>query len=338
MGPMRSLLIAIAAVFGLGLASAQAQSPAPAATTKTDLMLYTSQPQDMLNAMISVFNRSHPEITVHFFRSGTTEVMNKLEAEYAAGAPQPDLLLVANALDLSQMKAKDRLLAYPEAPTAGYDPAIHDPDHRYFATKRITTGIAYNTKLVQDPPKSWKDLLDRRFKGQVIMPSPLYSGAAALHVGTMTASPAFGWAYYEALAENGALAGRGNGSVMEAVASGQSAVGIIVDFMALNAKAKGSPVDFVFPSDGVSVITEPVAILKTARNPAGAKVFIDWLLSAEGQAFAAEQGYLPALPGVAAPKTFPAGFVDPLLISVDPEILIKDDEQTKRTFSDLFGG
>ena len=310
---------------------------APAAAQDSELMLYTSQPQDLLVQMIAVFNETHPEIEVSFFRSGTTEVMNKLEAEFAAGDPQPDVLLVANSLVMTGLKNDGRLMAYPEAPTEGYDPAIMDPDGAFVGTKLITTGIVYNTDLVSEPPTSWADLTDIRFADQVIMPSPLYSGAAALHVGTMTAHESFGWDYYEALADNGAIAGRGNGSVLEAVATGQNAVGIIVEFMAFNAKAEGSPVDFVFPAEGVTAITEPAAILATANNPEAAEVFVDWLLSEEGQRFAGEQGYLPALPGAPTPSTFPET-VEFEIIAVEPGTLISNDEDMKKSFADLFGG
>ncbi len=330
---MRKTLVAAATAavlaLSLGTGAARAQSG--------EMMLYTSQPQDLLTQMIGVFNKSYPDVEVKVFRSGTTEVMNKLDAEIAAGDPQPDVLLVANSLVMSDLKANGRLMAYADAPTEGYDPAVMDPDHTYFGTKLITTGIIYNTNLITEPPKSWKDLTDPRFEGKVIMPSPLYSGAAALHVGTMTAHPDFGWKFYEAMADNGAIAGRGNGSVREAVATGQTPVGIIVDFMTYNAKAEGSPVDFVFPEDGVTAITEPAAILSTAKNPEAAKAFISWLLSKEGQAFAADQGYLPAMAGVDAPPTFPKD-IALKIISVDPETLIANDEEMKRKFADLFGG
>ena len=69
----------------------------------------------------------------------------------------------------------------------------------------------------------------------------------------------FGWGYFETLAKSGAIAGKGNGAVIEAVARGEKAYGIIIEYMAFNAKAKGSPVDFVFPQEGVSAITQPVA-------------------------------------------------------------------------------
>ncbi len=79
------------------------------------------------------------------------------------------------------------------------------------------------------------------------MPSPLYSGAAAIMLGTMTSRPDLGWGYFEKLKAADTVAVRGNGAVLTAVANGEKSYGILVDFMAFNAKAKGSPIDFVFP-------------------------------------------------------------------------------------------
>ena len=74
---------------------------------------------------------------------------------------------------------------------------------------------------------------------------------------------------------------------LKSVASGEKPYGILVDFMALNAKAKGSPVEFVFPSEGVPAVTEPVAIMSTAtRMLPAAQKFVDFILSDEGQKLA----------------------------------------------------
>ena len=71
------------------------------------------------------------------------------------------------------------------------------------------------------------------------MPSPLYSGAAAIMLGTMSTRPDLGWTYFEKLKGGEAVAVRGNGAVLTAVANGEKTYGVLVDFMAFNAKAKG---------------------------------------------------------------------------------------------------
>jgi iron(III) transport system substrate-binding protein len=139
------------------------------------------------------------------------------------------------------------------------------------------------------------------------------------------------------LAANGADAAKGNGAVVTAVAGGQKMYGVIVEFMALNAKAKGSPVEFVFPTEGVSAVTEPVAILKTAKNLDAARAFVRFILSKEGQELAVNQGFLPARTDVAPPPGFPHT-ADLHIMPVDLAKTAADADLLKRQFTDLFGG
>jgi iron(III) transport system substrate-binding protein len=273
---------------------------------------------------------------VEIFRSGTTEVMSKLMAEVAAGAPRADVLLIADALSMERLKAAGELQAYPGADVSELPPDAYDKAKTYFGTKLITTGIIVNRQAAMKPT-SWKDLLKPEAKGQVALPSPLYSGAAAIHMGALHASPAIGADFYEKLARNGAVALRGNGAVLNAVAGGQKMYGIIVEFMALNARAKGSPVDFVFPAEGVSIVTEPTAILRGTKNPEAARAFVDFLLSKDGQELAVSQGYFPARKDVKPPPGFP-DVASLKILPVDIAELEKRDELNKKRFAELFGG
>lgn len=307
------------------------------AQAEETITVYTSQPQDQMTQVIEAFNADHPEIKVELFRSGTTEVMAKLQAEYTAGNSPADVILIADTVAMTQLKNDDRLLAFTEAPVEGIDAAFIDADKTFFGTKVITTGIVYNTDLVKTAPTSWNDLLATDAAKSLIMPSPLYSGAAVIHVGTMTQQPDFGWAYYEKLAEAGAVAGQGNGTVIEAVARGEKAYGIIIEYMALNAKKKGSPVDFVFPKEGVSSITQPVAVLKGSDSVEAAKTFVAWQLSKAAQAQATAQGYFPILPRVAQPEGYPA-LTTLKILPADSSAMLKADTENKEKFAELFGG
>ena len=319
----------LAALVALALAS----TPAHAQSAK--LTLYTSQPDRIAAETVAAFNKQRPDVTVETFRSGTTEVMNKLAAELLAGDPKPDVLFIADAVTMEGLKAEGRLLPYPEADVSAFPAGAYDRDKTYFGSKLITTGIVYNTAAPK--PQSWLDLLAPAVKGQVVVPSPLYSGAAVIQMAAVSAAPTLGPDYYAKLAENRAIAVQGNGAVVTQVAGGQKMYGMLVEFMALNAKAKGSPVDFVFPKEGVSAVTEPVAILKTARNPAAAKAFVDFILSKHGQELAASQGFLPARTDVAPPPGFPKP-ADLTILPVDMAAATRETQALKERFSQLFGG
>ncbi len=326
---MRGKLLAL----GVALATLVAAAGADAASGK--LVLYTSQPNKDAQQTVDAFRAHHPEVEVEWIRDGTTKVMAKLRAEFAAGAPRPDLLLIADVVTMEGLKREGRLMPHPDAPVGAYDPMLYDADKHYFSTKLITTGIIYNTGATMRP-KSWKDLVKPEAKGLVAMPSPLTSGAALIHLSTLTGHADLGWAYYEALAGNGVHPKGGNGATFKAVAGGEKLYGMVIDFLPIREKAKGSPIEFVFPEEGVSAVTEPVAILSTAKNPEAAKAFIDFLLSKEGQILAASQGYLPAHPDVAPPKGFPARSQIKLM-AFDAERALKDAEPNKKKFAGVFG-
>jgi iron(III) transport system substrate-binding protein len=324
---IRRLVAALALVAALPAAAQQAPSGR--------LVLYTSQPQADAQATIDAFRRVHPNVEVTFTRDGTTQLMNRLQAEFVANAPQPDVLLIADAMTMESLKRENRLQPYAQARVDGLPQGSHDTEKTYFATKLITTGIVYN-RAAPMKPESWADLLKPEARGQVIMPSPLFSGAAAIHMGAISRQQGLGWAWFEGLKANGAQAARGNPAVLEAVAGGQKLYGVIVDFMAIRARERGSPVEFVFPREGATFVTEPVAILRSARNVAAARAFVDFVLSADGQALAAQQGMLPALASVTPPQGFP-NLATVRLMPAPVAELLGTDERDKERFADLFG-
>ena len=140
------------------------------------------------------------------------------------------------------------------------------------------------------------------------MPSPLNSGAALIHAATLTGNLPGGWALLRGPARTTArMAGGGNGDILKSVAGGEKLYGVIVDFMPIREKAKGAPVEFVFPKEGVSAVTEPVAILKThARTRRRPRPSSTSCCPKDGQDLALKQGYIPAHPGVALPAGYPA--------------------------------
>ena len=299
------------------------------------LTLYTSQPNTDAQQTIDAFRAKFPKVEVTFVRDGTPRVMAKLRAEIEAGQPQADLLLIADAVTMAGLKAEGRLLAHESADIGAYPAGLHDADKTWFSTKLITTGIVYNTKA-SFKPASWADLVKPEAKGLVVMPSPLASGAALIHAAALSGNIEGGWAYYEKLKANGAVAAQGNGDVLKQVAGGEKLYGMIVDYMPIREKAKGAPLEFVFPAEGVSAIGEPVAILKNTKNPVAAKAFVDFLISKEGQELAARQGYIAAHPAVALPPGYPDRNAIKIM-NVDAAKALANETANKKKFGEIFG-
>jgi iron(III) transport system substrate-binding protein len=321
--------------FRLLSASALLASVVFSASVHADtLVLYTSQPAQDAQMTVDAFEKANPGTKVDWVRDGTTKLMTRLRAEMAAGVVKPDVLLIADSVTMEQLKQEGLLAAHKSAESGEYDPALYDKDGYYYSTKLITTGIAYNTGA-KEKPVSWKDFLKPEYKNQVAMPSPLYSGAALIHLSTLTTNPDFSWKFYEDMKANGVTALTGNGSVLTAVASGTKPYGVLADYLAIREKAKGAPVEFVFPTEGVSLVTEPVAILKDSKQQELAQKFVDFVLSAEGQELVVQQGYMPARNGTKTPEGFPDRSAIKLL-PFDAAKALENAEKDKEDFSKLF--
>lgn len=325
-------MILLSACSSTGSNSAPAESGAISGT----LSFYTSQPDQDAQTLVDAFKKKYPGVEVNIFRSGTEEVISKLRAEQKAGSVQADVLLVADAVTFESLKKDQLLLSYKSKELTEIPSELVDADGMYAGTKVMATALVINKNNVKKQPTSWKVLVDPSTKDRSIMPSPLYSGAAAYNLGVLTRNKEFTWSYYEELQKNNVTVTKGNGAVLKAVAAGEKDYGMVVDFIAARAEKEGSPVTLVYPSEGVPVITEPIGILKDAKNAPAAKAFVDFVLSEEGQKLASSLGYTPIRKGVKAPAGLKS--IDDMKVqSADVAELLSTREVDKKKFSGLFG-
>ncbi|MGP7817117.1 ABC transporter substrate-binding protein [Niallia sp. 01092] len=300
------------------------------------LQFYTSQPDTDVTELVNGFNKKYPDVNVKVFRSGTEEVIGKLLAEKQAGSVQADVLLVADNVTFENLKSQDLLMPYESKELSEIPADFVDQDHMYTGTKVMSTVLAVNTQKVKELPTSWNVLTESAAQEKAIMPSPLYSGAAAYNVGVMRRDTDFGWDYFKKLHDNKITVVQGNGAVLKSVASGEKQYGMVVDFIAARSKKEGSPLEVVYPKEGVPVITEPVGIMKEAKNEAAAKAFVDYVLSEDGQSLAKELGYTPIRKGMEAPEGLKT--LDEIdVLSAPTEDLLKTRDEDKQQFKQLMG-
>ncbi|WNS81515.1 ABC transporter substrate-binding protein [Domibacillus sp. DTU_2020_1001157_1_SI_ALB_TIR_016] len=334
--PSLALAVLSAGCSQEALQSGEAAGGEKEAGVSGTLSFYTSQPDEDAQALVTAFQEKYPEAKVETFRSGTEEVISKLQAEKQAGSVQADVLLVADAVTFESLKEADMLMNYESSEAEHIPDDFKDPDGTYTGTKVMATGLVVNTNEAAEMPTSWSVLAGKEAKGKSIMPSPFYSGAAAYNLGVITRQEELGWGFYKSLKNNEMSITKGNGGVLEAVASGEKTYGMVVDFVAARAKQDGSPVELVYPEEGVPVITEPVGIMKNTDNEETAKAFVDFVLSEEGQKLAAEIGYTPIREGIEAPEGLRT--VEELnVLTSDTSELLKAREEDKELFGGMFG-
>ena len=310
-------------------------TPPPAAPSG-QIILYTSVPLDIINDIRADFMAKYPEIKLEIFRGKTGDVMARVDAEMTAGEVLADLLWVAEPSTYEVIKGEGVLLQFTPAEVDVIPEELRDPDGYYYAGRLINMVLAYNTAEVTTPPSSWKDLLNPEFEGRVGFATTT-AGSALATVGMLSKNPDFGWEFLEDLKAHGAVQVKNNSTVREQLSTGEFLAGWVLDYMIRQAKADGAPVDYVWPEEGAAFIPSPIAIFASSDNPEAAKVFIDYVLSVDGQQTLVEKGnFIPVRADVDPPPDTP-GLDEIARLPVDWAWIAENREQIKDGFMAVFG-
>ena len=261
------------------------------------IMVYTSMRRSVIDILKEGFEAANPGTTINIYRSGTSEVMAKFQAEESAGAVQADIISVADMAVFRTLYEKDNIYAYSPIGLENVPDLFKHENGDYNEYRWSAMAILYNTDLVDVPPKSWNDLLKPEYSGKVTMPNPLYSGTVVATIGTLLKAPGYGWKFFEDFAANGGKIVKSNGEVGKTVASGEFALGIATDGKGYLMKSGGSPVDYIFPEEGSVLLVQPIAILNNCENKSLAKAFLDYMYTEKAMRDMSSKGYVSALPG-----------------------------------------
>ncbi|MBC8577268.1 extracellular solute-binding protein [Yanshouia hominis] len=334
--PAESTVPAAAAAPASSFAAASEASSEAEPTVSGDLMVYTSAEDAFMTEVLNRFNAKYPDANAQYFRSGTEEVISKLKAEKMAGSVQADLIMVSDGPTFESLKADGLLSAYESPELANIYTEYVDPERMYYGTFPAAMGIMFNTTMVSEAPTGWKDLISEAAKDNAIMPSPLYSGTACNALLELTRTEGIGWEFYQSMYDNGMAVVNGNGGVVNSVSAGEKAYGIVCDSNALAAAAKGSPVGFIYPEEGVPATADPIGILADAKNRPAAEAFLDFMLSEEIQTLGRDLiGKCPVRKGIEGPDGSMPLEERTTLIS-DAKKLSEARDADKETFKEMF--
>jgi iron(III) transport system substrate-binding protein len=180
---------------------------------------------------------------------------------------------------------------------------VTDPDSYWVGTNYFVNNVAINTDLVPaaDAPHQWSDLLDPKWKGKMAWGSSQSSSAGPGFIGLMLKDlgEEKGTAFIAAMAKQNIagipVAAR---QVLDQVIAGEYAVGLMTfNHHAVISARLGAPVKWL-PFSPSLVTVNTASILKDAPHPNAAKLFLDFMVSDEGQAIFRDNDYLPANPQV----------------------------------------
>ena len=287
MKPSR-LALALSGLLLGGLAQAAAEDR---------LVVYCSAQNTMCEQEVQAFQDKY-KIKTSFIRGGTGSILAKIDAE--KNNPQGDVWY-GGTLDPHSQAGEMGLLEAYKSPNLQYIPdALKDPAKvkgNYSSAIYLgILGFGVNTerlaKLNLPVPKCWKDLIDPQYKNEIQAADPQSSGTAYTQIATFMQL----WGEDEAfkflkeLNKNVSQYTKSGNTATRNTARGEASIGIGFLHEHSIEKEKGAPVELVVPCEGTGYEIGGVSIIKGARNPENAKLFVDWALSKEAQELSWKKG------------------------------------------------
>jgi ABC-type Fe3+ transport system substrate-binding protein len=285
----------------------------------------TSFPKELTQAYKTAFEKGHPGIKLEILNKNTVQGIAYVRELPLGQRPE---VFWASAPDAFEVLAGQKLLdnvadlVNKAAPAKVGNYPINDPQGFYLGQALAGYGLMWNTRYMAahklPPPRQWADLVKPVYFGHVAMSSPSRSGTTHLTVETLLQGEGWdkGWAQLLQIAGNCAAITERSFGVPDGVNNGQFGIGLVIDFFGLAGKYSGFPVEFAYP-DVTAVVPANIALIAGSKNPAEARQFIAWTLSAEGQQLLYDPkiSRLPILPAAAmaamggkAPPGYPDAF------------------------------
>ncbi|HEY3303371.1 MAG TPA: ABC transporter substrate-binding protein [Candidatus Binatia bacterium] len=183
------------------------------------------------------------------------------------------------------------LARYKSPELANYDKEFFDPEGQWATAFLFEWLFAYNTNFVDARflPANYLNLLDPYWKGKLVMdplPNNFIKGALKVYGETKSLD-----LFKRLVEEQGVQFRRGRTMQIQLLAAGEfpaAAENLIAHIKRL--KSQGAPVNYHYIYPTVLTVS-PVSIVKSAPHPHAAALFVDYLLSREGQTVMAEAGY-----------------------------------------------
>jgi iron(III) transport system substrate-binding protein len=293
---MRRTLYAAAAALCLFAAPAYAQ--------RTRLTVYTALENEQLAPFKAAAEAAVPDIEIAWVRDSTGIITARLIAEKAN--PRADVIWGVSVFSLLQMQGQDMLAPYTPKGADALRPNFHSKlsPMTWTGMDAFTSAICFNTVVAKEKglptPATWSDLLDPKFRGQIIMPNPNSSGTGFLTVAgwmaTMGADKA--WGYMDKLNDNIAVYLHSGSAPCTNAARGEYGVGIGLDMRAVELKNQGAPIDIIVPSDGVGYDLEGTAIVRGTQHMEAAQKLADFAVTPAAAKLYGHYYALLGIPGV----------------------------------------
>jgi ABC-type Fe3+ transport system substrate-binding protein len=267
------------------------------------LMWYTTLIVDqVVRPVKEAFEKEYPFIQIEFYRGNAENLVRRMLAEYQA--KRYDVDLIDGTVSPVMVQRAGLLQRFYSPFFAEYPAELKDSQGFWGSTNLYFLTPGYNTRMVKlnELPKTYQDLLNPRWKGQMMWSTSRGSGAP-IFIGNVLISMGqeAGKAYLQKLkGQNIAKSTASNRQILDLTIAGEFPIALhIFNHHAYISKTAGAPVDW-YAIEPVTATIQTIALAKSTPHPHTAMLLLDFVLSEKGQKVFQQSNYLPSHPKVPA--------------------------------------
>lgn len=323
-----------------GFAGAADQALIDAAKKEGELNWYTTQIITQFARLAADAFQKKYGIKVSPVRGGSSELAVKLLNEHRAGRVQADVF--DGTSTTATVKQSGVAMKWQPDSAKRLPEEFRDAEGYWVANNAFVHAPAFNTNLVPrgTEPKTWQDLLDPKWKGKMAWTAHATSSGAPGFIGLVLHEfgEEKGMAYLKALAKQDIvrIGGSGRSVTDQAIAGEYPIVLQIFNHQPYISAQQGAPIDWIAMSPAMTTLSV-ASVAAGARHPNAAKLFVDFLISDDGQNLFRERGYIPVAPAILPrePKLWPDGKVFRGIV-FKPEEIDKSMPRWMDIFNEVF--
>ena len=283
---------ALVIVVGWQTAAASDEQIISGARKEGEVSLYLSTNLTDANGMIQRFKQKYPFVNVGLFRADNEKLLSRILTEASAGKFNADVVLISS-FEVRVLLQKKLLQKYASPESRFYPEGFTDKEGYWTSVYSIPRVMAYNTKLVRTDaaPKIYEDLLQPKWKGNV----GLSDSAVLWYAGFLKFyGDEKGREYMKKLAAQKPAFRDSETVISQLLAAGEFPLGLAYSHQIVSLKNKGAPVEWIRTMQPIVTGLKPISLSSKAVHSNAGKLFIDFVLSKEGQELIRSFNRLPS--------------------------------------------
>jgi iron(III) transport system substrate-binding protein len=258
------------------------------------LVIYTARDQAVVDQVVAMFNEKHPDVEVEVLTMGAQQILERVRGEKAN--PQADFWWGGTQSALMVAANEDLLEPFKPSFDDAIDDLHKDSEGRWYGEMLLPEVIMINSDVIskEDGPQDWDDLLDDKWKDEIIIRGVLASGTMRTIYSSLiyrqgADTPEKGYEWLAKLDENTKEYAQDPTNLYLKLARQEGTVSLwnLQDIL-IQKELNNQPFDYIYPESGAPILVDGVGLVKDGKNDANAKLFYEFLFDKDVRAQLAE--------------------------------------------------